>query len=29
MKYQDAIALIKKYDISFVEGSVVKTVDEA
>lgn len=29
MKYQDAVALIKKYDINFVEGNVVRTVDEA
>ncbi|MCX6775503.1 MAG: acetate--CoA ligase family protein [Candidatus Micrarchaeota archaeon] len=29
MRYQDAIALIKKYGINFVEGSVVRTVDEA
>jgi len=29
MRYQDAVALIKRYDINFVEGSVVRTVDEA
>jgi acyl-CoA synthetase (NDP forming) len=29
MRYQDAVALIRKYDINFVEGSVVRTVDEA
>jgi acyl-CoA synthetase (NDP forming) len=29
MEYQDAVALIKKYDINFAESSVVKNVDEA
>jgi len=29
MRYQEAVALLKKYDINFVEGSVVRTVDEA
>jgi len=29
MKYQDAVALVRKYGINFVEGSVVRTVDEA
>ena len=29
MKFQDAVALVKKYDINFAEGSVVRSVDEA
>ncbi|MCX6776552.1 MAG: acetate--CoA ligase family protein [Candidatus Micrarchaeota archaeon] len=29
MRYQEAVALLKRYDINFVEGSVVRTVDEA
>ena len=29
MEYVDAVALIKKYDIDFAEGSVVRSVDEA
>jgi len=29
MEYVDAVALIKKYDIDFTEGSVVRSVDEA
>lgn len=29
MEYVDAVALIKKYDIDFAEGSIVRSVDEA
>jgi acetyl-CoA synthetase (ADP-forming) len=29
MKYTDAVALVKKYEIEFAEGSIVKNVDEA
>ena len=29
MKYSDAVALIKKYEIDFAEGSIVGNVDEA